>query len=448
MTKRIKSLIILLNFLTLTCIFGTASCRAGRAVSLRAIQNRLKNCPNINECPDEIRFLGGLKKIAGYVLDEAHNDIILFGTTDDDSPPIYLEDFIIALRNTKNTYAERTGNTIIYSHPGCSIDPDEKTTQKLHELSVKMQSSEGDAETDALFAQWDNICSSPQTVRVMGVPFDSRFAWIMVKADYDMKSIADGNDDLQIDGFSSLTAIRKNEVLQKREQSFSLMMNRFWFFPGKNLYLENPGIIKIVKCPVILLSEQEYLNSKGKITGTGFANPLARYFAEEFSKSYSLIAKKRPIYSELENLFVLTALAKILDYRNAFEQSNFDPSFFIHSCQISSTFVERSLPGKSNIENFGYEYQTGNSIFSVNFIFRSCGGVTIEINIKKEDFQKDDSLGLNQLKASIINAQKAPDSISWDFHHEGFKESIKSIENNFRLDDLSIQDLLKLKSTI
>ena len=93
------------------------------AVSLKALQQALRSCTESGNCPDEYNMLGGLTKIDGYVIDNANGDVILYGESLPWKPPLYTEDFVVALRNAWVLYFTQKGNTKYYSNPGCSIDP-------------------------------------------------------------------------------------------------------------------------------------------------------------------------------------------------------------------------------------------------------------------------------------------------------------------------------------
>jgi hypothetical protein len=220
------------------------------------------------ECPQNILELCGLKKIYGYVLDDKNKDIILVGKVDTSSPPLYLEDFVIALRNIWWKYAPLEGNTYYYSYPGCSIDPDSETLQKLQQLGGTILSTS--TEVESILQNWRTTCSQPQKVKVLGIPFDTRFAKVMVEADYFMKRIVNGSDSLGIDGLESLIDMAlvkaKQDIIKKRPISIPFL-NRFWFFPGENRYQENKGVVVIKKCEVILLTEEQFLTKTGSMVG-------------------------------------------------------------------------------------------------------------------------------------------------------------------------------------
>jgi hypothetical protein len=275
-----------------------------RAVSLKILQQRLKSCPQ-KPCADAaVLQLGGLKAVTGYVVDEAGHDLILVGQVQEALPNLYFEDLIVALKNTWLKYAELKGNTYYYANPGCSIDPDEKNMQQLNLIGQEILRNTPFEQIDQGLQKWHQVCQSPQKVRVLGIPFDTRFAAVMVKADYDMKRLVDGSDTLDIAGFSGLTdrilAKAKSDILAGRSSSVAFSsLNRFWFYPGANRYLADQGGVLIEECPVVLLTEEEFLDKRGKLGGSGAPDPTAKEFVESFSALYEEVAKQRPIYTEL-----------------------------------------------------------------------------------------------------------------------------------------------------
>ena len=54
-----------------------------------------------------------------------------------------------------------------------------------------------------------------------------------------------------------------------------MKLNRFWFSPGENSFLEDEGMVYITNSEVILLTEEEHLTKKGEVVGTEKPNPLA-----------------------------------------------------------------------------------------------------------------------------------------------------------------------------
>ena len=354
-------LVIIIIFISF-CKFTRAACNIEndnvRAVSLKILQQEVEKCQDISRCSKEVLELGRLTEVMGYVFDERSKDIILLGCVNSNLPAIYTKDFVVALKNAWMDYAEMRGNTYYYSNPGCSIDPDPNLMQELVNVGNKILSSSME-EADKKLDEWHNVCKKPQNVRVLGIPFDTHFAKIMVKADYDMKNLVDGTDEVGIPGFRALMNMKIDEIREdirnNRQPSVSISMNRFWFYPGVNIYEKDNGIVVIKKCPVTLLTENEYSSSGSK------TDPLAKKFTENVTVFYKELAQKRPIYKELENLFHLVAIAKILEYRNT---NNPDIenilSYFLNNYIVPENSVEKRLPGRSTIKKLEarkeYEY--------------------------------------------------------------------------------------------
>ena len=396
-----------------------------RAISLKVLQKKLKEHHGKGAFPGDLSRLGGITGILGYMVDNANRDIILIGKVESRLPALYLEDFVVALRNAWLKYSQVKENTYYYSDPGCTIDPDPNVLLKLDDIGRQIMNSSQDSEVEENIKQWEQICSSPQEVGVFGVPFHSRFAWVMVKADYDMKKLADGSDSLDIPGFSSLIdmelEIARKSILEAKPIAIPLSsMNRFWFHPGENTYLENENerMVLIDKCNVILLTEEEYLTRSGKVVGTGQANPYAREFTGKFSTYYSQIAEKRPIYHDLENLFRFVALAKILELKSPHKGIGLNIDYLLNQYPVSTVVVKEQLPGRSNVKRFEHKRDIQTGAYIRQLWIPSCGGVSIAIHPEPGDFLKDNSGITNNLKKNLLDARTSSDELYWDYVEE------------------------------
>ena len=414
---------VILGFsLLLTCLFPeSVSAQAQkpftRTLSLTVLQEKLKECMSSVNCPDSLLKLCGLTRIEGYVLDEANNDLLVFGQGDPKSPPLYTENFVVALRNAWLKYVELKGNTRYYSDPGCSIDPDPNLMRQLAEIRNKVfsHSTSGGAEDE--LERWHAICGQPQTVSVQGIPFNTRFARIMVDADYYAKRLVDGSVSLDIDGFTSLTDMTldslKRDILSNKPTSVSAsFMNRFEFYPGENKYKYDEGIVLIDKCPVVIQTEEQYLTRSNKIAGTGKPDRLAETFAQAFSVRYSEIARQRPIYSELEGLFRFVALAKIMKYNGVEKEINLD--YLLDLAHVLRVSVDSTVPGISHVKEFQHRWDYADSYETLDLWLPSCGGVTIRIDVAPEDFVKGRKGELAKLRESIVKLRPSRDALFWD----------------------------------
>ncbi len=375
------------------------------AVSLRVLQAKLKECTENGTCPDRILRLCGMRLILGYVLDGKNQDIVILGRRSGSIPPLHAEDLAVALRNVWN----------MDKAPGCSIDPDAAVMSELRKLSQDKRARPGTRKFKKANRSWKKICSGVQSVRVMGVPFDSRFAKVMVDADYYMKRLVNGSVTLGIDGFKSLTGLTLDVVRGdlKRGDSVSIppmVHNRFWFAAGDNSFLSDEGAIWIKESRVILLTEEEFLTKTGEIQGRGRPNPLARKFCDLFSEKYSRIAKKRPIYAELENLFRLVALVKTMKHKGAQQDAGLDMQYLLTGYPVGKTPVERSLPGLSNFSEI--RQRKGRMIYT--FCLRNCGGVAMSPAISDRVIRTDVKGTTRVVRHDVIKSRPSGDSLSWE----------------------------------
>lgn len=392
----------------------------GRAISLKVLQKKVEECMAKRNCSEDILQLNDIKRLTGYVIDEKNRDIILVGKIDDTSPPLYLEDFVIALRNTWLKYTELRGNTYYYSNPGCSIDPDPRVLGTLQQVAGQIFSSSNPDKVQRNLTHWHNICQQPQQVRVLGIPFETRFGKVMVEADYYMKRLVDGSVSLDIDGFTSLTDMTLNIVRKEIEEDKPISvplssMNRFWFYPGENSFFEDKGAIYFKKSDVILLTEEEFLTKRGEVAETGRPNPLAKRFADSFSAKYTGIAKIKPIYAELEGLFRFVALAKIMKYKEAISEAVINLDYLLNQYPIDRTPVNHTLPGISNIKEFNRKSETHGGYSVLYLWLPSCGGVSIDIDIKNSSFAMDRSGSIGSMRKSVLDTRPSPDTLYWDF---------------------------------
>lgn len=392
-----------------------------RAVSLSSLQQKLKTCMPRGSCPSEFLQLAGIKKIIGLIADEQNHDLVLLGRTDSSLPPLNLEDFVVALRNAWLKYAPLNGNTYEYSHPGCSIDPNPKVVQELQRIGQSFHKEPASGSVNKSIDDWNRVCEGSQSVRVLGIPFDTHFAQVMVKADYDMKRLVDGSEALDIPGLSSITDMELEKARSEIAQSQPIAipapsLNRFWFYPGENIYEERDGIILIKQCPVKLLTEQMYSNRGDQIVGSGGTDSTTSAFAEGLTVLYGKVAQVRPVYAELEALFRFAALAKII--KSKYSNTGVDLSYFLDNYPVATTAVAKSLPGRHAVKEFEHRENTANGFRQINLWLPSCGGVDIGINADAAEFRRSADDELPGYKQRILGSRLTRDTPYWVFSKE------------------------------
>lgn len=357
------------------------SAEQGRAVSLKMLEKVLKDGTS-----KAAHTLCGVTRVSGFVVDAKSKDIVLVGEVDPSYPELQADDFIVALRAANRLYARREGNVRYYTPPGCSIDPDPKTIQQLQQVKFGRGNSQADRQAAA--EEWEAIGRQPQKVRVLGVPFDTHFAKVMVDADYYMKRLSNGSVDLGIPGFLSAVSMRVEDTREEfrsgvRSSQPTSTLNRFWFCPGECNYEEADGLVMLKDCRVKLLTEEEFLTARGEVKGLGKPSAYASRFASGFTTHYEEIAGARPIYRELESLFRFSAVANLMRDMNAASKSGNGLSYLLSGHKVRNVAVSRTLPGQTRVIELSDEQETayGRSIRYVTLM--SCGGVDMDVHPKK-----------------------------------------------------------------
>lgn len=380
---------------------------SGTALSLRVLQQRLAACMPRDDCPAELLHLGGLTRLEGVVKGDDDSDWILIGQQEAGQPPLWTEDLVVALRNTWLQYARRQGNTLYYANPGCSIDPSPKVFDALQHVSIGGDEGAG-------IALWRTTCARPQAVRVLGIPFDTHFAAVMVRADYLAKNLVDGS--ASVPGLTSLSDRTLNILKKELEKGSpssqsSSLLNRFEFVPGETAFLGDNDTALIQACPVTLMTEEEYLTGTGSISGTGHADPLAKEFATEFTAEYSKIAAVQPIYLELEGLFRTVAVARLLKLHTEGQGL----TYLLDEYRVLETEVERSLPGISNVKTYTYRREHSGGWREAHIWLPSCGGVNIDIEVKLEDLKPVSGGQLTAIRDALRRDRPSRDVLGWGY---------------------------------
>ncbi|TKJ36896.1 hypothetical protein CEE37_14365 [candidate division LCP-89 bacterium B3_LCP] len=388
------------------------------AVSLKVLQSKLQQQELIRHLPEDLVKVAGLNRLVGYVVDEGNHDLIIIGLRRSGWSPVYLEDFVVSLRNAEMKYAEQQGHIYYYSHPGCSIDPNPDTLRRLKEIAQQINDTQTTEGINQFIEKWFSVSKELQTVRVLGIPFHTRFAKVMLQADYDMKSLVNGTDCPGVPGFKSLINIRFDEIQQAVRNSQPIQvsfvgMNRFWFYPGENHYLAGDGVCLIQSCPVTLLTEAAYIAASGQVTYTGSKDSAALEFTESFTRCYDQIAECLPIYRELENLFRWVALANMIEHKKSRREAGLDLDFLLNDFPVMETRVAERPEGQPAVKEFKYKREVPGGYEIVQFWSPSCGGVGIDIRGNDEDFSRLPAESSHRIRQSVVMDRPSRKYLTW-----------------------------------
>ncbi len=379
-----------------------------RAVSLKILQKNFKTIKNRKYWPKKYFKLHYLKIVHGFLIDEKNNDIIIFGKLAPERPELYIDDFVVALRNAWAKYYQKEGQF----YPSVSIDPDPIAFEKLQKIAKNIY-------TGQFQKEWEKVCKIPYKVSIKGIPFYTRFSKIMVEADYKMKKIVAGSDSIDIAGFVNIDNMLTNMIRKKiKENKLSEIRdhnpNRFWFYPGENEYEEWDGIVIIKQYSIKLLTEQQFLNFWLFRNNEAHNETLFEEYSKQFSAYFPKIAKRYPIFQELENLFRFVTLANILHFKFRTHSSLIDEvlSYFIKEFPLEKVNVPTSLYGISSIKKIEYNQKLEKSRIQV--IFPVCGGVIVKLDLSSKDIKRDNSGYLSKLKELILDSRPSRNSLYWD----------------------------------
>ncbi len=247
---------------------------------------------------DNPRYLGGLTQIQYIFLFPDDHDLVLAGPVETPAadpasplqpcgsisgrPFLQLDDFVTAWRTTAHLRA----NAFI----GCSIDP--KPTSLTKAQSVMDANPRA---SDADLARLVAAAVGPEQISIFNVPRDTRFALVLVSADFQMKRFSMGLESSPIATFG-------NGVGNSRSAA-----NRFWF---DSLY--DPLLVSADGDSYALRGQRLQLKCGAVSFDERGATPEAKAFAAAFTKNIPTLAATIPVFADLQNVSDLALLANLI----------------------------------------------------------------------------------------------------------------------------------------
>ncbi|MBM4023721.1 MAG: DUF1598 domain-containing protein, partial [Planctomycetes bacterium] len=261
--------------------------------------------------PAEVLFLGGLERITHVFVDPDGHDIVLAGPADritvdaggaivgakSRRPLLQLEDLIVALRAIDKA---REGGML------CSIDPTAEGRKKLQAFLARQETIVDPART---FRSMEEAVG-PQVVTVGGVPGDTRFAQVLVAADYRMKRIGMG---LEESGLPALPSYLSMVPAGGRAVS----LPRFWLEADYDPIARDADELawriggRRMKC----LTETDVAGRAGLNRGAGGQDKIAARWCEAMTRQYDALATRQPVFADLVNCVDLAVVAAIIRSR-------------------------------------------------------------------------------------------------------------------------------------
>ncbi len=300
----------------------TGKAGEARRVSLKAVAEAVKKAAESGSMlPTEVQFLGGLQRIDRVFVDPEGHDIVLSGPADTlvvaadgsivgattNRPPLHLEDLMVSLRAIDG--ARNGGMT-------CSIDPSPEGIARLQAM-LRRQGTMG-ADPRATFTAMEEAVG-PQQVTVGGVPGDSRFARVLVAADYRMKRIGMG---LEESGLASLPSYLSMVPAGGRVAT----LPRFWLEADYDPIAHDAEELawKIGGRRMKCLTESDVAGRGGMRRGAAQTDATAKRWCDAMTVAYDDLASKQPVFAELTNCIDLAVVAALIQSRQLANRAGCD----------------------------------------------------------------------------------------------------------------------------
>ncbi len=306
-----------------------------RKVSLTKLEDAVRKKIAAGANPtDAMKHLAGLTRI-DYVFcypaaDGTEGEIVLAGPAEpwaeapsgrilgikSGSPVVELQDLVAALRAFSPE--TRGQSPLIY----CSIDPTAEGLSRMQQWLARFGRQATPAQTQYIVEQLREKLGL-QVVTVGGIPADTHFAQVLVEADYRMKLIGIGSEKPPI-RLKSYVA-RANPAAVSRNA-----MQRWFFTPDyERLKVSDDGLaVEIIGEGVRLIGEDEMVSQDGTRRQVGATNRASQGFVKAFTKSYSRLAEKSPVYAQLRNCIDLAIVAALMSEKEYYTKTGWKMDLF------------------------------------------------------------------------------------------------------------------------
>ena len=323
-----------------------------RKVSLNRLEQKLRQLEDSQPPSADMLYLAGLERIDYLLIDEENRDVIIAGPagkwmTDSEGrivsvktrrPVLQLDDLVVVLRNAFGGHGAFS----------CSITPTQENlrrTQTFIKETTQQPLKQGQREE---WVEGLQNALGNQKIELGGIPASSRLARTIVEADYHMKLIGIGLEPGTAGVISYLDSIE----IPKGGSPPPLGVLRWWFtLNDKSIATNDDRSIYSLKQQLVeVLSENELLSKLGERIHTGESDALNREFAASFTRHFEALAKRYPIYADLENIFELALVAGIIRHEDLFTKLDLTMDYWLNSdgYQLQSARVPLEVPTVAN----------------------------------------------------------------------------------------------------
>lgn len=257
--------------------------------------------------PDEIRYLGGLTHLRYVLVYPEEKDIVIAGPAEpidatrpltprgkiSGRPTLQLDDLVVALRRSEKGGAF-----------GCSIDPPPNAVERSQQALKQTGSRDRVALMNALKQAW-----GPQQVRVFGADADSRFLFVCVAADYQLKRYSLGID--------AVPTGLGHAVDNSRAASMA-----FWF---ETMY--QPLLVSEDGLSFGIRGQRLQIKAGAIPFEPANATPKALAWGKSMTEKMPALIESVPLFAELANVADLSLLAGLIRHDKLDSRAGLDLSW-------------------------------------------------------------------------------------------------------------------------
>jgi hypothetical protein len=283
-----------------------------RMVSLTKLQAEIDRAISENRpLSEDMLYLAGLQRVEFVFVYPEQNDIVIAGPAEswivrEDAsvvgktsgrPVLQLEDLIVALRTTEAT--QQAPITV-------SINPTPEGQLRLNNLLSQVRTGPGFNPAQIEPAMKEAF--GPQQVTLTTVPLDSRMAQTLVAADYRMKRLAMGLEDIPVQGLKSYLEMIRNGGPKNG------MQPRWWMACDYDAILHSDDMLawKLTGTGIKAMTEDEIVHATGVRTGSGSANKQAQAWSDKFTAKFDELCGHNAAFGDLRNVMDLNIVATVI----------------------------------------------------------------------------------------------------------------------------------------
>ncbi|HET6248951.1 MAG TPA: DUF1598 domain-containing protein [Tepidisphaeraceae bacterium] len=335
------------------------------------------------DIPEDLKYLGGITQLRYVLVFPDEKEIVIAGPAEpfvvmqgkDDAasfavgkrtgrPVLQLDDLIVGLRTA------REGRGALF---GCGIYPSPNSMKIADDIAHRMAAN---TRAERMKALADGL--GPQDVKIFGTRNDTRFGYICVAADYEMKRFALGMDRAPIANLGSAMDNSRSAI------------SKFWFAADyEPLLVSKDGNAFEIRGQRLELQCGAFdFDPRG-------ATETAKRWSEKFTKNMTGLAAAEPLFAELQNIADEALLGNLLLRDRLAEKAGWDNAFIYDDM----AFPVAKVPVPKTADTL-VSFTNGSLV---------AGGVTLNLYplVDPKSRQTDDKGTLDAQKQAVANSRQS-----------------------------------------